>query len=142
MLNERRKKERKERMQCFFFRWDMLRESIFRWALQDMFGLTENDRGLFRGLDTEHISPGVLYTPQRASRGVRHIRRGQVREALLPVLFARHLRGPQGNVALVRSVSCLPFHAEADPVLEPRQKLLRAGRQTASLCPRFPQTPA
>ena len=89
MLNERRKKERRERMQL---RWDMLRESIFRWALQDVFGLTENDRGLFRGLDTEHISPGVLYAPQRASRGVRHTHRGQVREALLPVLFARHLR--------------------------------------------------
>lgn len=67
-------------------------------------------QGAFEGLDTERINLAFLY-PHQVSRGIHHIHGGQVREALLPGLFVRHLWGPQGNVALVRSVSCLPFHA-------------------------------
>lgn len=73
--------------------------------------------GGFEGLDIEYRNPVVVYSPQQASRGIHHIYRGQVREALLPGLFVRHLWGPQGNVALVRSVSSLPCHAEDEVVL-------------------------
>lgn len=106
-----------------------------------MFGLTENDRGLLRGLDTEHLNPVVVHPPQRASRGIHHTRRGRACEALLPGLFARHLWGPQGNVALARSVSCLPFHAEVGLVLEPRQELQQSGQtDCVPLSPVSPDT--
>ena len=108
-----------------------------------MFGITENDRGLLRGLDTEHLNPVVVHPPQQASRGIHHTRRGRARKALLPGLFARHLWGPEGNVALARSVSCLPFHAEAGLVLEASPGA--PAEQADRLCPfvpRSPQTPA
>lgn len=92
-------------------------------------------QGAFQGLDREHLNPVSAYPPQQVSQGILHTRHGQV----LPRLFVMLLWGPRGNVALVRSVSCLPFHAEADMVLKPRQELWRAGRRTASLCPHFPR---
>lgn len=41
---------RKEGEEGGIFRWDTTRKSILRQALHDMFGLTENDRGLLKGL--------------------------------------------------------------------------------------------
>lgn len=78
-----------------------------------MFGLTENDKGLLKGLDTGHINPAVPHPPLQVSRGVH---RGLVCGGLsfCPGSFTRHLGGPRGNAALVRSVSCATFHAEAE----------------------------
>lgn len=64
------------------FRWDMLWEDIFRYAMQEMFGLIQNDRGLLRGL-TLNTNLVVVNPPQQVSRGIHHIHRGQVCEALL-----------------------------------------------------------
>ena len=68
-------------------------------------------QGAFEGPDTKRMNPLVVYPPQQASRGIHHIHRGRVREAPPPGLFAGHVRGPQGNVVLARSVSCLSFRA-------------------------------
>lgn len=51
-------------------------------------------QGAFEGLDTEYLNPVVVYPPQHATRGIHHIQRGQVCEALLPGLFVRHLWAP------------------------------------------------
>lgn len=133
VLNECRKKKRGGR--GWGFRMGHAEGRDFQVGLAGHVWPNKKCWGAFEGLDTAHLNPVVVYPPQQASGGIHHFHRGQVREALLP----GHLWGPEGNVALVRSVSCLPVHAEADLVLKPRQELRQASGQTVSPCPYFPR---